>query len=179
MRVLGKIGLFFGAIVTTSRPARTAARMPRAQRSIALAALAVSGCMVDAATAAPPLARNQFTKSLFKAPLADHHIHLLSPAAAEWRTPFPLPEITLPEDLARVVRARNQLRTDQKALEELYTPDALYYRGGAVGWARGHKAAAGHVVWTISDYPYRIVPVAFNRNAASAHIAGYFLEGTD
>jgi predicted TIM-barrel fold metal-dependent hydrolase len=112
-------------------------------------------------------------------PIADHHIHLLSPAAAAWKTPPQLPEIVLPEELARVVRMRNERRDDQRALEEIYTADALYHRGGGPGWALGNKAAAGWVKWTISDFPYRIVPVAFNRNGSSAQIAGYFFEGTD
>lgn len=113
------------------------------------------------------------------APIADHHMHLLSPAAAAWKTPPALPEITLPQELARIVRARNELRADQKGLEEIYTSDAIYYKGGVAGWARGNKAAAARVILTISDFPYRIVPVAYNRDGSSAQVAGYFLEGKD
>ena len=133
----------------------------------------------EEAAAATPGQRAATEANEAFAPIADHHIHLLSPAAAAWRTPPPLPEITLPDDLARVLRARNERRNDQKALEEIYTDDALYYRRGAAGWARGEKAAAGRVVWTISDFPYRIAPVAYNRDESSAQIGGYVLEGKD
>lgn len=147
-----------------------------AARSPAVHALPPVAEQPAAATPAQPAASE--TKEAF-APIADHHIHLLSPAAAAWKTPPPLPEITLPDDLARVLRARNERRKDQKALEEIYTPDALYYKGGAAGWARGEKAAAGRVVWTISDFPYRIAPVAYSRDESSAQIGGYFFEGKD
>ncbi|MGI8705682.1 MAG: amidohydrolase family protein [Sphingomicrobium sp.] len=129
----------------------------------------------QAAVAAEP-AQLPHTKVLI-APVADHHVHLFSPAAAILNSPPPLPEIKLPEELAKVLEARNATATDQKALEELYTRDAIYHRGGTRGWTQGNEAAAGWVKWTISDFPYRIVPVAINQNETSAQIAGYFLEG--
>jgi predicted TIM-barrel fold metal-dependent hydrolase len=110
-------------------------------------------------------------------PLADHHIHLLSPAAAALATPPLLPEVPLPPDLAAVLHEREVRRNDQKALAEIYTEDAFYYRGGTVGWARGREAAAGSVRWTISDWPYRIAPVAFSRTKDAAEVATYFMEG--
>ncbi len=151
--------------------------------------LAIAGCAAASSSgpSASSLASSSSASALVErgeakpapVPIADHHIHLLSPAAANWKTPPPLPEIKLPADLARVLRLRNERQQNQKALKNLYTSDALYHRGGGVGWARGNKAAAGHVVWTISDFPYRIVPVAYNRNGSSAQVAGYFLETND
>lgn len=141
--------------------------------------LLMTGCQHAPRTQAPVAAEAvpSFQRTISLAPIADHHVHLYSPAAAVLNNPPPLPEIRLPEELAKVVRARNAYATDQSALEELYTPDAIYYRDGVKGWTQGNKAAAGWVKWAISDFPYRIVPVAFNQDKSSARIAGYFLEG--
>lgn len=126
---------------------------------------------------ANPATAAQSPQQTVPAPVADHHVHLLSPQGADLLTPPLLPEIRLPDDLAEVLQARNQLRTDQAGLETLYTDDALYFIGGTVGFARGAKAVAGHVKWTISDFPYRIVPVSYSRRGSSAQVAGYFMEG--
>ncbi len=114
-------------------------------------------------------------------PRVDHHLHLLSPAAAELATPPLLPEITLPDELARFVSERTRRWNDQSALAELYTHDALYFRGGTVGWVRGRDVVAGYVRWTISDTPYHIKPVTFNVDRSMATVTGYFVEadGTD
>jgi predicted TIM-barrel fold metal-dependent hydrolase len=143
---------------------------------IAMAALAAS-CGAGGATAgaqvaaaAPEQAARPFR------PVVDHHLHLLSPAGAALATPPLLPEIALPEGLANLVRERNRRWNDQAALAEIYAEDALYYRGGTSGWVQGRAAAAGYAKWTISDTPYRIKPVAYNLDGASARIAGYFVE---
>jgi predicted TIM-barrel fold metal-dependent hydrolase len=139
---------------------------------IAAACLASGG---SAGGAAEPAAWQKFK------PRVDHHLHLLSPAGATLATPPLLPETALPEGLERLVRARTRAWNDQKALTEIYTEDALYFRGGTAGWAQGRSAAAGYARWTISDTPYRIKPVAYNIDGASARISGYFVEadGTD
>lgn len=111
-----------------------------------------------------------------KAPVVDHHLHLYSPAAVELSTPPLLPEIKLPEDLDHFVRERSRRWNDQNALAELYTENAMYFKGGTEGWALGRDAVAGHVKWTISDTPYYIKPVAYDRDDSSARIAGYFIE---
>lgn len=151
----------------------------RGAAAIGLFLLITTAWQHPAATQAPAAAEPvqlPHTK-ISLAPLADHHVHLFSPAAAVLNSPPPLPEVNLPDELANVLRARNANATDQKALEELYTRDAIYHRGGTRGWTQGKEAAAGWVKWTISDFPYRIVPVAINQNETSAQIAGYFLEG--
>ena len=139
----------------------------------------------------PTLSQNRNTKTVDQqtkrtslkptAPVADHHLHLYSPAAVELSTPPLLPEIKLPEELVHFVRERTRRWNDQNALAELYTEDALYFRGGTAGWARGRSAVAGYVRWTISDTPYYIKPVSYNLDQSSARIAGYFVEadGTD
>ena len=154
----------------------------RNRRAFLTAARLVVACLAVLASATQAEATGQGTgdaspTTSSAAPVADHHVHLLSPAAAALATPPVLPEIELPAELAAVLRARIDRRGDQQSLAELYTADALYYRGGTVGWARGREAAAGYVRWTISDWPYRIAPVAFTRNGGSAQIVGYYLEG--
>jgi predicted TIM-barrel fold metal-dependent hydrolase len=109
-------------------------------------------------------------------PLVDHHLHLLSPAGAALATPPLLPEIKLPEELARFVSERMRRWHDQNGLAELYTEDAIYSRGGTVGWVRGRRAVAGYVRWTISDTPYYIKPTMYNLDRSSANVAGYFVE---
>lgn len=131
----------------------------------------------EAALAAEAVPPPSLERRVPLSPGGDHHLHLYSPAAAVLNNPPPLPEITLPEEIAKVVRARNAYATNQRALEELYTRDAIYYRDGRRGWTQGNKAAAGWVKWGISDLPYRIAPVALNQDKSSARIAGYFLEG--
>jgi predicted TIM-barrel fold metal-dependent hydrolase len=114
-------------------------------------------------------------------PVVDHHLHLLSPAGAALATPPVLTTIGLPEELAQFVRERTRRWNDQKGLAELYTEDAIYFRGGTVGWVHGRKAVAGYVRWTISDRPYYIKPTTYNLSGSSATVAGYFTDadGTD
>lgn len=141
------------------------------------ALLGAAGC---AQTTSLPAAASAAAKPRF-APVADHHLHVLSPAAAELRTPPLLPAIELPADVAKLVREREIRWHDQQRLTELYTEDALYFRGGTTGWARGREAAAGYVRWTISDTPYHVKPTTYSGDASSARLAGYFVEadGTD
>ncbi len=110
-------------------------------------------------------------------PIADHHVHLLSPGGVSLNNPAPLPVVQLPEELARLLKARNELAKDQSALSRLYTPDATYFIGGNRGFARGRDAVAGHVKWTIYDDPYRIVPVSFAVQGSFAQVNGYVMWG--
>ena len=115
------------------------------------------------------------------APLVDHHLHLLSPAGATFKTPPFLPEVKLPKVLAYIVSERQPRWNDQKALAELYTQNSLYFNRRTNGWVRGREASAGYVKWTVSDTPYLIKPVTYDLNASTGRIAGYFVEddGTD
>lgn len=146
-------------------------------RALLILATTVINSFPDASIAAQVTAPALSTQAQNVVPIADHHVHLYSPADVALNSPAPLPEITLPRELADVLRKRNESATDEQSLRELYTRDALYYRGGLRGWAQGSEAAAGWVKWGISDFPYRVAPVAYNRDANSARIAGYYLEG--
>ena len=57
-------------------------------------------------------------------PSADHHQHLMSPAAAESASRPPLRAVELPPDLARLLAQRAERWRDAASLKELYTPDA-------------------------------------------------------
>ncbi len=149
--------IFFGCALP---PARTDARA--IQR---IGAQVLSGAPIEAGQ----------TEAQF-VPRVDHHLHLLSPAGAALATPPLLPEIKLPEELAHFVRERTRRWNDQNALAELYTEDAIYFRGGTVGWVKGRKAVAGYVRWTISDRPYNIKPTSYNLDGTSATVAGYFTD---
>jgi len=94
------------------------------------------------------------------APVADHHVHLLSPAAASLLTPPLLPEVRLPTQLDALLKERNRRWRDQAGLADLYTQDAIYSKGGSAGWVQGREAVAGYIRWTVSDTPYVIKPVA-------------------
>ena len=130
----------------------------------------------DARKAAPGAATMPTIAGQAFAPRVDHHLHLLSPAGAALSTPPLLPEIKLPEELANFVRERNKRWHDQDGLAEIYTEGAIYFRGGTAAWARGRRAAAGYVRWTISDTPYHIKPTTFNLEGSAANVAGYFVE---
>lgn len=121
------------------------------------------------------------TTELNFAPLVDHHLHLLSPAGVAFKTPPFLPEVKLPEILARIVGERQRRWNDQKALAELYTENSLYLSSRTDGWVRGREATAGYIKWTVSDTPYYIKPVTYDLNGSAGRVAGYFVEadGTD
>ncbi|HEY0482660.1 MAG TPA: hypothetical protein VGD37_34295, partial [Kofleriaceae bacterium] len=70
------------------------------------------------------------------APRADHHQHLLSPAAAR-RVNQTLPLIELPLELARVLRDHEARWTDAAGLAPLYTSDAMVRTSDRRGWVRG------------------------------------------
>lgn len=153
-----------------------------------LVTMILSGCAGSSALAGKKVAKRAAAQVASSAPagagqtqgqfvpLVDHHLHLLSPAGAALATPPLLPEIKLPEELARFVRERNKRWHEQNGLADLYTEDAIYFRGGTTGWVRGRSAVAGYVRWTISDTPYYIKPTTYNLDGSSARVAGYFVE---
>lgn len=110
------------------------------------------------------------------APSVDHHLHLLSPAAAAFRTPPLLPEIGIPAEIAALLRERERHWNNERALAGLYTEGALYFGGGTGGWARGRESVARHVEWSFVG-PYRLKPTRFSRENASATVAGYLVKG--
>jgi predicted TIM-barrel fold metal-dependent hydrolase len=109
-------------------------------------------------------------------PLADHHAHLLSPAAAKLVAEPPLPAIALPEELARLLRAREKGWNDAAALAGLFTEDSLLLDTREPRWIRGRSEVADYLGGNFAR-PYRMTPVAYRVEGSAGHLAGYFTRG--
>lgn len=110
------------------------------------------------------------------APLADHHAHLLSPSAAPLVNDPPLPEIELPADLARLLRAREKGWNDKQALTGLYTEDSLVFDFHETLWIRGRDEVTAYMAGLFAR-PYRITPIAYGAEGAAGYVAAYFTRG--
>lgn len=108
-------------------------------------------------------------------PRVDYHRHLRSPAAAARETEPPQPAVTLPDELARLLRRRTERWNDVTALAELYTEQSALLDPGA-RWVSGRRAVAERVAGYFRS-AYRVVPVAWRTQGAAGHIAGYFVRG--
>ena len=111
-------------------------------------------------------------------PLADHHIHLISPATAAIINGPPLAAIELPRELARLLEVRAERWNDQTALASLYTDDAvvLIEGGGKSGLFRGRGVVASYLSGQFAR-PYRLTPVAYAASGSVAHVTGYYSRG--
>jgi predicted TIM-barrel fold metal-dependent hydrolase len=109
-------------------------------------------------------------------PAADHHTHLLSPAAAKLINDPPLPAVELPEDLARLLRAREKGWNDKSALIDLFTEDSLVLDQREPRWIRGRDEVATYLAGNFAR-PYRMTPVVSGTEGSTGHIAGYFTRG--
>lgn len=119
------------------------------------------------------------TASVIPAPLVDHHQHLFSAARAKAIYPPPLPEIKLPDELARLIRERSRTFNDKTALAELYRDDSLLLNtqdGEFPTWMTGGSAVALELTRYFND-PYRITPVAYRIDGNAGYIAGYLTRG--
>jgi predicted TIM-barrel fold metal-dependent hydrolase len=110
------------------------------------------------------------------APLADHHAHLLSPAAAKLVNDPPLPEVAIPEDLARLLRAREKGWNDHSALAGLLTENSLILNSREPVWIHGRDETATFLS-ELYARPYRMTPVDYGVEGSTGHIAGYFTRG--
>src|SRR5580765_2968803 len=83
----------------------------------------------------PQTARTQTLR-----PAADHHTHVSSAAATTLTTEEPLPTVTLPADLDRVLRdyERFRLLGDPSRFASLFTEDGLF--PSPAGWLHGRDA---------------------------------------
>lgn len=110
------------------------------------------------------------------APAADHHAHLLSPAGAKLVNDPPLPEVELPEDLARLLRDREKGWNDKAALAPLFTEDSLVLDSLEPVWIHGRDEVATFLSERFAR-PYRMTPVAYGTDGSIGHMAGYFTRG--
>lgn len=107
-------------------------------------------------------------------PVAAHHQHLLSPAVAQ-RISLPvLPTVEVPEDVARLLRARAAAESDTVALAALYTEQALVFEREEGTWIRG-RAAAARFMGGLFAQPYTVTPIAYG----PGHLEGYLTRTVD
>ena len=111
------------------------------------------------------------------APLADHHAHLLSPAGAKLINDPPLPEIAVPEDLARLLRAHEKGWNDKLALTPLFTEDSLTFDIEEPRWIRGRDSVTTFLAEQLFARSYRITPIAYGVEGSAGYLAAYFTRG--
>lgn len=111
------------------------------------------------------------------APSADHHQHLMSPAATAVYSPAPLPAVKLPEDLALLLKQRGERVKDLASLRQLYTPDAWILRYSMPGWGRGDEALSS--LETVFYGHDRLTPVFFRTNGSTSNLGGYYTRSKD
>jgi predicted TIM-barrel fold metal-dependent hydrolase len=109
-------------------------------------------------------------------PAADHHTHIMSPTAVKLVNDPPLPEIELPADLARLLRAKETGWNDKAALAPLYTDDSVVFDFRETRWMKGRNEAAGYMAGNFAR-PFRITPIAYGVDGNAGHIAVYFTRG--
>jgi predicted TIM-barrel fold metal-dependent hydrolase len=109
-------------------------------------------------------------------PVAEHHAHLLSPAGAKLINDPPLSAVEVPEDLARLLRAREKGWNDKAALTGLFTEDSLVLDSREPVWIRGRDEVTTYLS-ELYARPYRMTPVAYAVEGSTGSIAGYFTRG--
>lgn len=109
-------------------------------------------------------------------PVADHHLHVLSPAAALHNSATPLPAVKVPEAVDALLRERANRWNDAAALAELYTAESLVLDPEDAAWMRGPKPGATYLSRQYIS-AYEITPVDFAADGNSARIAGYYTRG--
>ena len=110
------------------------------------------------------------------APLVDHHQHLLSPSSAAFVNRFDgpkIPDVSLPPELAELLRQRAAAWNDADALARLHTANAILVQNGTVqgrtevsaALAKGFRSA------------YHFVPNAVSASNSAAQIATFLARG--
>ena len=109
-------------------------------------------------------------------PAADHHTHLMSPTAIKLVNDPPLPEVKLPEDLARLLRAKEKGWNDKAALEKLYMEDSLIFDFRETRWIKGRDEVTTYMATNFAR-PFRITPIGYGVDGKAGHVAVYFTRG--
>jgi len=107
-----------------------------------------------------------------RVPAVDHHTHLSSPAATLLYLQDPLPTITLPPELDRLLRdyERFQRAGDKAGLASLFTEDGLYPSPN--GWLRGRETI--RTTDGIGTANLRLRATAYSIDGATGYVAGFF-----
>lgn len=106
-------------------------------------------------------------------PRADHHQHLLSPAAASWLNRVAPPSTPLPDGAATLLARRAAAWNDGDALAKLYFEDALLLDLDTPAWLRGPDAIAGYASKRFRA-PYQLLPSAVVRRGDAWLVAGFY-----
>lgn len=107
------------------------------------------------------------------APKADHHQHLLSPAAASWLNRVAPPATALPDDANALLAKRVAAWNDGAALAKLYLDDALLLDLDTPAWLRGPEAIAAYASKRFRA-PYQMLPSAIVRRGDAWLVAGFY-----
>lgn len=106
-------------------------------------------------------------------PVADHHMHLIGPYAV--MADPPLPEVTLPPELERLLAQRARLfgsLPDVAAVSEVYTDNALVLDGQIdLRWMTEKERIALYFT-LFRGYSTRFVPASFSMSTDTAFVAG-------
>lgn len=109
---------------------------------------------------------------LAQAPLADHHLHVLSPAAAAHNSETPLPAAQVPDEIDRLLREREKAWRDAVALGRLYTEDSLVLDPDDAAWLRG--AAGPRYLSGVFARDHQLMPVDVSIDGSTARLAVYY-----
>lgn len=104
-------------------------------------------------------------------PRADHHQHVVGPAAVASIAPAPTPpRIALPADLERLIQERERASGTNDI--SVYTPDAqiLDVSEGEDHWVRGSEGLTRMIAAYQPETPF--VPISYQVDASSGFIAG-------
>jgi predicted TIM-barrel fold metal-dependent hydrolase len=118
-------------------------------------------------------------RSQVRAPLVDHHQHLLGTEARrvtlDGNAGWPRERVPLPGDLQRLLSAREAAWNDPSALAALMHDQAVYldFPGS---WAVGRDEVSARLATTFAS-AYRMRPVASASAGSHAYIAGYYVRG--
>jgi predicted TIM-barrel fold metal-dependent hydrolase len=136
---------------------------------LSIAAVVLLTTILTACATAPPPSGDIL-------PLADHHAHLLSPVTSKMAGDPPLPAVQVPEELTRLLRAREAAWNVPKSLEPLYTEDSIIFDLGGPAYLHGREEVT-KFIGTRFARAYRITPVAFHLGSDSGFLSGYFTRG--
>lgn len=106
-------------------------------------------------------------------PVGDHHTHLFTAAAIARLYPPPLPAVSVPAELARLLDARASGWSDAAALAGLYAEDAVVFDARGPRWIRG-RADVARYMGELFAVPYRITPVGLDVAGDRGHLIGYY-----
>ena len=121
------------------------------------------------------LAAASSTRCQPAAPRADHHQHLQSPNAVELANRV-LPPIAVPDDVARLLREREDRWNQSSALEKLFTESSQVFTAASPGWAQGPRRSAEFLSRRFAR-PYRLTPTASRFDGRTGWVSGYYTRG--